>query len=66
MADQAVVQSLGLIWNVRSHIHSIPYLITLRIIWNKEVNEAYNMLLGRPWLIDAKLTHDWDNKVVTI
>jgi hypothetical protein len=24
------------------------------------------MLLGRPWLIDAKVTHDWGNNVITI
>jgi hypothetical protein len=58
MADQAVVQPVGLIQNVRIHIHGIPYFITLIVIQNKEVNEAYSMLLGRPWLIDAKITHD--------
>lgn len=31
-----------------------------------EVNEAYNMLLGHPWLIDAKVTCDLGNKVVTL
>jgi hypothetical protein len=65
MADQAVVQPIGLIQNVRIHIHGISYFITLTIIRNKEVNEAYSMLLGRPWLIDAKVYHDWDKKVVT-
>jgi hypothetical protein len=30
----------------------------LTVIWNKEVNEAYNMLLKHPWLIDAKVYHD--------
>jgi hypothetical protein len=58
MADQVVVQPVGLIRNVRIHIHGIPYFITLTVIRNKEVNEAYSMLLGRPWLIDAKVTHD--------
>jgi hypothetical protein len=24
------------------------------------------MLLGRPWLKDAKVTHDWGNNVITI
>jgi hypothetical protein len=24
------------------------------------------MLLGRPWLKDAKVTHDWGNKVINI
>ncbi len=24
------------------------------------------MLLGRPWLRDAKMAHDWGNNIVTI
>jgi hypothetical protein len=24
------------------------------------------MLLGRPWLIDVKVTHDWDNNVIIV
>jgi hypothetical protein len=24
------------------------------------------MVLGKPWLIDAKVTHDWGNNVITI
>jgi hypothetical protein len=24
------------------------------------------MLLGRPWLKDAKVTHDWGNKVIIV
>jgi hypothetical protein len=39
-------------------IHGIPYIITLTVIQMKEVNKAYNTLLGRPWLIDAKVNHD--------
>ena len=66
MVDQTVVQPVGLIKNVRIHIHGISYFITLTVIWNKEINEAYNMLLGCLWLIDAKVYHDWNKKVVTI
>lgn len=58
MADQTVVDPVGMIRTVKIHIHGIPYLITLTIIKNKEVNEAYSMLLGRPWLIDAKVNYD--------
>jgi hypothetical protein len=24
------------------------------------------MLLGKPWFIDAKVTHDWGNNVITV
>jgi hypothetical protein len=43
-----------------------PLFHYLDSVWNKVVNEAYSMLLGCPWLIDAKVYHDWDKKVVTI
>jgi len=33
---------------------------------NSVVDSSYYMLLGRPWLKDAKVTHDWGNNVITI
>jgi hypothetical protein len=66
MADQAMVHPVGLIWNVRIHIHDILYFIILTIIQNKQVNEAYSMLLDSLRFIDAKVYHDWGKKVVTI
>ncbi len=30
------------------------------------VNYSYSMLLGRPWLRDAKVAHDWGSNIVTI
>jgi hypothetical protein len=60
------MQPVGLIRNVKIHIYSIPYFITLTVIQNKEVNEAYSMLLGPAWLIDAKVYYNWDKKIVTI
>ncbi len=28
--------------------------------------DNYSMLLGKPWLRDAKVTHDWGNNLITI
>lgn len=36
------------------------------IIENKAVNNTYSMLLGQPWLIWAKVTHDWRCQQVII
>lgn len=36
------------------------------IIKNKEVNEAYNMLLGHFWLISVKINDNWSNNLITI
>jgi hypothetical protein len=30
------------------------------------LNSSYFMLLGRPWLRDAKVFHDWGNNIITI
>ncbi len=30
------------------------------------VDSTYSMLLGRPWLKDAKITHDWGSNTLTI
>ena len=32
----------------------------------EELDPAYSLLLGRPWLRDAKVTHDWGNNMITI
>jgi hypothetical protein len=55
-----------LIRDVRIHIHTIPYLITLIVIDCSTVKSDYTMLLGRPWLRHAKVVHDWGNNEVTI
>ncbi len=31
-----------------------------------EEGEAYSMLLGRPWLKQARTTHDWGNNNLII
>jgi hypothetical protein len=33
---------------------------------NKVINLTYSMLLGHPWLQDAKVIHDWKTNMVTI
>ncbi len=57
---------LGIIKNLKIHIHGIPYITTFMVLKSGVVDFSYFMLLGRPWLIDAKVTHDWCNNVITI
>lgn len=58
MADQAIVDPICLIQNVKIHIQGIPYIINMMVIKNIEVNEAYNMLFCRSWLVDGNNNHD--------
>ncbi len=30
------------------------------------VDSSYFMLLGKPWLRDAKVTHDWGNNMIIV
>jgi len=36
------------------------------ILQNSVVDFGYSMLLGRPWLRDVKVAHDWGNNIITI
>jgi hypothetical protein len=49
---------LRIIKNLKIHIHGIPYIATFTILKNSVVDSSYYILLGRPWLKDAKVTHD--------
>ncbi len=57
---------MGLIHDLNIHVHNIPYVITFIVLQNNVIDAGYSMLLGRPWLRDAKVTHDWGNNIVTI
>jgi hypothetical protein len=52
----------GILKKLKIHIHGIPYIATFTILRNNVVDSSYYMLLGRPWLRDEKVTHDWGNK----
>jgi hypothetical protein len=58
MVDQNMIRPLGVIRNLKTHIHGIPYIATFNVLKNNVVNFNYSMLLGRPWFKDAKVTHD--------
>jgi len=66
MANQNMTKPLGIIRNLKIQIHGIPYVATFVVLQNNVVDSSYSMLLGRPWLKDAKVTHDWGNNVIII
>jgi hypothetical protein len=61
-----MTRPLKIIKNLNIHIHGIPYITTFTITKNSVVDSSYFMLLGKPWLRDAKVTHDRGNNVITI
>jgi hypothetical protein len=66
MTNQSMIRPLRIIKNLKIHIHGIPYITTLIVLKNNVVDFSYSMLLGRPWLRDAKVTHEWGNNVIIV
>ncbi len=66
MVDQTTIKPMGLIRDLKVYVHDIPYTIMFTIFQNNVTNYSYSMLLGRPWLRDAKMAHDWGSNIVTI
>jgi hypothetical protein len=66
MADQTITKPLGLIRDLKIFVHGIPYTFTLIIINSNVLDSNNSMLLGCPWLKDAKVSHDWGTNIVTI
>jgi hypothetical protein len=48
------------------YVHGIPYITTFIVLHNIVVDFSYSMLLGRPWLKDVKVTHDWGSNNIII
>jgi hypothetical protein len=58
MANHNMTKPLRIIKNLNIHIHGIPYVATFNVLQNNVVDSNYFMLLGKPWLRYAKVTHD--------
>jgi hypothetical protein len=58
MANHTIAKPLGLIGDLKIFVHEIPYTITFTIINSNVKNSNYSMLLGCPWLIDAKISQN--------
>ena len=63
MADQRVVQPLGLIENIQVKAGGAKLSVSFLVL---DVGDAYSMLLGRPWLKVAEAVHDWTTNTITL
>ncbi len=61
-----MIKPLGIIKNLKILINGIPYIATFIVFKNSVVDYSYFMLLGRLWLRNAKVTHDWGNNVIIV
>jgi hypothetical protein len=66
MADQITTKPVGLIKHLKIYVHGTPYITTFTVLHNSVVDSSYSMLLGKPWLTNVKVAHDWGNNIITI
>ena len=66
MADQTRVQPVGLFNHLKITVHNIPYIIVVTVVEMADQQADYSMILGRPWLRDAKVEHDWGRNQITL
>jgi hypothetical protein len=59
MVDQTTTKLVGLIRDLKIYVHGILYITMFIVFQNSVVDSSYSMLLGKPWLRDAKVAHDW-------
>jgi hypothetical protein len=57
---------MWLIRDLNIYVHGVPYITTLIVFHNSVLDSNYSMLLGRPWLRDAKVAHDSGSNIITI
>ncbi len=66
MVDQRTIKPVGFIRDLKIYVHGIPYITMFIVVQNNVIDFNYSMLLGRPWLRDVKMAHDWGSKIVLI
>ncbi len=64
MGNKTITKPLRIIKTLKIHIHGILYVTTYIVLKNNVVDSNYSMLLGRPWLRYAKVTHVRNNVII--
>jgi hypothetical protein len=64
MVDQIITKLVGLLRDMKIYVHGILYITTFIVLHNIVVDSSYSMLLGRPWLKDVKMAHDWGSNML--
>jgi len=66
ITNQTTTKPMGLIRDLEIYVHDISYIIMFIVLQNNVIDSSYSMLLGRLWLKDVKVAHDWGSNIVTI
>jgi hypothetical protein len=57
---------MGLIRDLKIYVHNIPCITKFTVFHNNVVDFSYSMLLGKPWLKDVQVAHDYGSNIITI
>ncbi|KAH7437914.1 hypothetical protein KP509_05G095200 [Ceratopteris richardii] len=66
MADQTQVKPAGLLKNVSTVVGGLEFKVDYLIVRPRTSEATFSILLGRPWLVQAKCVHDWRTGIITI
>ena len=67
MADNRTIVPKGLIRHAKVKKEGMDYLVNLVVItMQTPTQDSYKVLLGRPWLRDAKVKHDWNRDKISL
>ena len=66
MADQRRVQPLGLVKDLDLDIAGIRFKIAAMVLKMEDISGAYPLLLGRPWLRQAKVKQNWEHNTISL
>jgi hypothetical protein len=58
MANHTTIKPVGLIHDLKIYVHNTPYVTMFIMLQNSVTYATYSVMLGRPWLKDAKVAHD--------
>jgi hypothetical protein len=66
MAHQSRIKPKGILLKVKTMISGLIYFIDFVVFQQLTPNTSYPILLGRPWLYQAKAKDDWGRGILTI
>ena len=67
MADNTMVVPKGVVKSAKIQLAGIDYVVKVVVLAMKNtIAKTYQIQLGRPWLQDAKVKHDWKRDRITL
>ena len=66
LVDQSLIKPVGILQGVKTMMSGLTFSIDYVVLHTLATANAYPLLLGRPWLFQAEVVHDWCKGTLTI